>query len=81
MKWVPSKGYNSQLELRLSSIRGLESITNAKYYLNAWIIKRRLTKFTDCRKEFKKLNGKSPLKCEGADNSDIENLNINGLIK
>jgi hypothetical protein len=75
------EGYNSQLELRLSSIRGFESIDNAKYYLNAWIIKRRLTKFTDCRKKFKKLNGKSPLECAGVDNSDIDNLNINGLIK
>jgi transposase-like protein len=75
------EGYNSQLELRLSSIRGFENIANAKYYLNAWIIKRRLTKFTDCRKKFKKLNGRSPLECAGVDNSDISNLNINGLIR
>lgn len=69
------EGYNSQLELRFSSIRGFENISKAKCYLNAWIIKRRLTKFTDCRKGFTKLNGKSPLECAGVDNSDIENLN------
>lgn len=54
------EGFNSQLELRLSSVRGFETIATAKNYVNAWIIKRRLTKFTDCRNGFKKLNGKSP---------------------
>ena len=68
------EGFNSQLELRLSSIRGFETIETAKNYINAWIIKRRLTKFTDCRNSFKKLNGKSPLECAGADISKSKNL-------
>lgn len=68
------EGFNSQLELRLSSIRGFETIATAKNYINAWIIKRRLTKFTDCRKNFKKLNGKSPLECAGVDISKSKNL-------
>ena len=75
------EGYNSQLELRLASIRGFETIKNAKNYLNAWTIKRRLTPFTDCRKGFRKLNGRSPLECAGVDSSTIEKLKINGLIK
>lgn len=75
------EGCNSQLELCLSSIRGFETIINAKHYLNAWIIKRRLTPFTDCRGKFRNLNGKSPLECAGVDNSIIEKLRINGLIK
>lgn len=75
------EGYNSQLELRLSSIRGFETIENARNYLNAWTIKRRLTPFTDCRKEFRKLNGRSPLECAGVDSSIIGKLKINGLIK
>ena len=75
------EGYNSQLGLRLASIRGFETIENAKNYLNAWTIKRRLTPFTDCRREFKKLNGRSPLECAGVDSSIIEGLRINGLIK
>jgi len=75
------EGYNSQLELRLASIRGFETIDNARNYLNAWTIKRRLTPFTDCRKEFKRLNGRSPLECAGVDSSIIEKLKINGLIK
>jgi len=67
------EGYNSQLELRLSSIRGFESETTAKNYINAWIIKRRFSKFTDCKKHFKSLNGKSPIKCAGADISNVRN--------
>lgn len=65
------EGYNSQLELRLNSIKGFESDQTAENYINAWIIKRRFSKFTDCRKHFKKLNGKTPLECAGADISNI----------
>lgn len=68
------EGFNSQLELRLSSIRGFETIETAKNYVNAWIVKRRFTKFTDCRGKFKKLNGKSPLECAGVDISKSKNL-------
>lgn len=75
------EGYNSQLELRLSSIRGFETIESARNYLNAWTIKRRLTPFTDCRQGFKKLNGRSPLECSGVDSSTIEELKLNGLIR
>jgi transposase-like protein len=66
------EGLNSQLELRLASIRGFENEDTTKNYLNALIVKRRLTKFTDCRGQFKKLNGKSPLECAGADISDVQ---------
>ncbi|MBI3273578.1 MAG: hypothetical protein HYZ69_00370 [Candidatus Colwellbacteria bacterium] len=67
------EGYNSQLESRLGSIRGFELSDTAKNYLNAWIIKRRFTKFTDCKIPFKHLNGKTPLECAGADISKITN--------
>lgn len=65
------EGYNSQLELRLNSIRGFESSETAENYINAWIIKRRFSKFTDCKKYFKNLNGKTPLECADVDISDI----------
>lgn len=68
------EGFNSQLELRLSSIRGFETEATAKNYINAWIVKRRFTKFTDCRDKFKKLNGKSPLECAGVDISKSKDL-------
>lgn len=74
------EGGNSQLELRLGTIKGFESIANAKNYLNAWIIKRRLTPFTDCRGKFRELNGKSPLECVGVASSIIKQLKINDLI-
>ena len=68
------EGFNSQLELRLSSIRGFETVETANNYINTWIIKRRLTKFTDCRNSFKKLNGKCPLECASADISKSKKL-------
>lgn len=67
------EGYNSQLETRLSSIKGFETIKTAENYINAWIIKRRFTKFTDCKKQFKKLNKKTPLGCAGVDISHVQN--------
>lgn len=66
------EGYNSQLELRLSSIRGFEIMETARNYVNIWIIKRRFSKFTDCRNHFKSLNGKAPLECAGVDISSIK---------
>lgn len=67
------EGLNSQLELRLNSIRGFETKETAENYINVWIIKRRFTKFSCCRESFKTLNGKTPLECAGADISTIRN--------
>jgi hypothetical protein len=65
------EGLNSQLETRVNSLKGFELDKTAKNYINAWILKRRFSKYTDCKREFKKLNGKTPLECAGADISDI----------
>lgn len=65
------EGLNSQLELRINSIKGFELDKTAYHYINAWTIKRRFTKFTDCKKKFKKLNKKNPLECAGVDVSNI----------
>ena len=67
------EGYNSQLESRLASIRGFESETTARNYVNAWIVKRRFTRFECCKKPFQHLNGKTSLECAGADISKVEN--------
>lgn len=67
------EGYNSQLESRLTSIRGFESEATARNYMNAWILKRRFTKFECCKKPFKHLNGEAPLECAGADISKVTN--------
>ena len=66
------EGFNSQFELRLNSIKGFEMSETADNYINAWLLKRRFTKYTDCRGKFKKFNGKTPLECAGADISDIQ---------
>jgi len=67
-----AEGLNSQLESRISSVKGFESSNTADNYINTWLLKRRFTKFTDCRGKFKKFNGKTPLECAGADISDIQ---------
>lgn len=51
------EGLNSHLEARLHSLRSFQSIKYAKLWMNGYILKRRYTKWTDCRGKFKKLNG------------------------
>lgn len=53
------EGMNGHLEQRLKSICSFQSITYAKLWLNGYILKRRYTKFTDCKKRFRYLNGKT----------------------
>ena len=53
--------YNSHLEGRLKTIKGFESFHSARRWLNAYIIKRRLSEFTECGKKFKHLNGHKSL--------------------
>jgi len=48
---------NKQLNGRLKTIQGFESFETAERWLSAWILRKRLTPFTDCRGKFKKLNG------------------------
>lgn len=53
------EGMNSHIEARLHSLRSFQSITHAKLWFNGFILKRRFTKFTDCRGKFRHLNGKT----------------------
>lgn len=55
------EGYNSHLEQRLAAIKGFESYKTANLWLNAYVVKRRTTEFTDCKGRFTKLNGECPL--------------------
>ena len=52
------EGLNAHLEARLISLRSFQSVNYAKLWLNGYILKRRYTKFTDCRGKFRYLNGK-----------------------
>lgn len=53
--------FNSHLQGRLETIKGFESFEHADLWLNAYFLRRRTKKFTDCKGKFTKLNGKSPL--------------------
>lgn len=55
------EGQNSQFKLRIRKLKGFETFKNARNFINGLILKRRLSKFTDCEKPFKHLNGKTPI--------------------
>jgi transposase-like protein len=50
------ESYNSHFQARLKSIRSFQSFESARRWLNAYVIRRRTKKFTDCKKRFKHLN-------------------------
>jgi transposase-like protein len=55
------ESFNKQLNGRLKTIQGFQHPQTASLWLSAWVLRRRLTPFTDCRGKFKKLNGKTPI--------------------
>jgi transposase-like protein len=65
------ESFNSHLQGRLKTIKGFESFTGANHWLNAYFLKRRLTKFTDCTRKFRTLNGKRSLELTLKDSKNI----------
>lgn len=53
------EGLNAHLEARLVSLRSFQSPSYAKLWMNGYVLKRRFTKYTDCKGKFKQLNGKT----------------------
>lgn len=53
------EGLNSHLEARLVSLRSFQSPSYAKLWMNGYVLRRRFTKFTDCKGKFRHLNGKT----------------------
>lgn len=53
------EGMNSHIEARLHSLRSFQTVRYAKLWLNGYILKRRLTKYTDCKGKFRYMNGKT----------------------
>jgi len=51
------EAFNSHIEARLKLFRGFQSQLSAEIWLNAYVMNRRLSKFTDCTDKFKHLNG------------------------
>lgn len=68
------ESYNSHLEGRLKTIKGFESIQHADAWLNAYFIRRRLKKFTDCAGKFYFLNGKRSLELTLKTDRKIDSL-------
>lgn len=50
---------NSHLEARVKPLKGFESFKHADLWLNAYFLRRRTKKYTDCSGKFKRLNGKT----------------------
>src|SRR5690606_39131289 len=53
------EGMNAHIEARLHSTRPFQTVEHARLWFNGYILKRRFTKYTDCRGKFKHLNGKT----------------------
>ena len=49
---------NAHLESRLTALRSFQSVSYARLWMNGYILKRRLTKYTDCKGKFRSINGK-----------------------
>lgn len=52
------EGMNAHLEARLQALRSFQSVAYAKLWMNGYVLKRRYTRYTDCRRKFRFLNGK-----------------------
>ena len=55
------EGLNGHLESRLFALRSFQTINYARLWFNGYILKRRFTKYTDCRGKFRFMKGKSGL--------------------
>lgn len=65
------EGLNSHLESRLQGIRSFQTVSHAKLWINGYVLKRRSTRFTDCRGKFRVLNGKSGVEMTKKPDVDI----------
>jgi len=53
------ESFNSHLQSRLFSLKSFNSLKHAKLWLNGYVLKRRMTKFTGCNSKFRYLNDKT----------------------
>lgn len=65
------EGFNGHLEARLISLRSFQTVKHAKLWLNGYILKRRFTKFTDCKGKFRFLRGKTGVEMTKKSEIDI----------
>ena len=55
------ESFNSHLEARVKPLKGFEGFKHASLWLNAYFMRRRTKKFTDCTSKFNRLNGRTSL--------------------
>jgi len=65
------EGLNGHLEARLQKLRSFQTIQHARLWLNGYILKRRFTKFTDCKGKFRFLRGKTGVEMTKRQEVDI----------
>jgi transposase-like protein len=68
------EAFNSHLNGRLKTIKGFKSFRSAERWLNAWMIRRRTKPFTDCRGQFRYLNGRCSLEEVIDEKEKFENI-------
>lgn len=68
------ESFNSHLQGRLKTIKGFESFKYANNWLNIYFLRRRLKKFTDCEKQFKKLNGTASIQLSLSNKQNYKTL-------
>jgi len=68
------EGFNGHLKDRLKSIRGFKSFFTAQDWLNAYVLRRRTTKFKACNGNFKCLNGKAPIESTLKETKDLPDI-------
>ena len=79
--WIPRtvnvcENLNKQLKDRTKPMCMFQSIESVENYLKLWCLKRRFQKFTDCKKPFKRFNGKAPLELAKCRISHLDYLNL-----
>lgn len=65
------EGMNSHLEARLQAIRSFQTVEHARHWWNGYILKRRLTPFTDTEGKFRFLRGKTGVQMTKKQGVDI----------
>jgi hypothetical protein len=66
--------FNSHLEARIKALHHFNSFEHAKLWLNRYTLRRRFTKFTDCKGKFKHLNGEISLNMSRKPDVDLPRL-------
>src|SRR3989338_3682961 len=73
--------FNSHINSRIKSTKGFQSFKSAYRWLNAYALRRRTLKFTDCEKPFKHLNGKISVQMTLKKQTDLSVILSNSALK